>query len=144
MTLGYGAAIGTELAPPVALEEEGDWETYNAVLKAAVAHAPATVDTLAFSKRWLHFRQRHHGFDASLTVTFDFQLDHCTVRAAVATHHGAQVAETHWQGPIFDAGYRPAYDQAHIHEINHRLATRLYEAIAAKVPAADGLPAGGA
>jgi len=138
MTLGYVGSIDS--AQPALLEEEGAVETFKSLFKAAISKTYTEIETVSFSKKWHHFRQRNNGFDVSLQVTFHFRQDHFTVSEAVVSTHVSAGLETPWEGEVLNCIYLPGYDQNRIHEINYQFATRLYDFIAAQIAELDALP----
>jgi len=141
MSRGYSGGVLAAPAPPVQLEEAGDWEAFEAQFMAAIAVTQTTLGAVHFSKKWLHFRQRHNGFDMGLTVTFHFEPDHFTVRHTLFSHRSAAGPEASWQEEVFSSAYLSAYDHAHFHEINHQLASRLYDFVAARLAAPAAISA---
>ncbi|GAB3576668.1 Fic family protein [Hymenobacter daeguensis] len=132
MSRGYSGGVA-----PVVLDEEGDWHSFEAQLLAAVAGTRAALEEVQFAKKWLHFRQRHNGFDVGVRVAFRFHSDHFTVQHALFSQHSPTGPEALWQEEVFSSAYLPAYNYAHFHEINHQLAARLYDFVAARLAAAE-------
>jgi hypothetical protein len=139
MSRGYsGGVAGVPPAPPVVLEEEGDWHAFEAQLMATVVSSRGAIEQVHFAKKWLHFRQRHNGFDVGVTVAFHFHPDHFTVQHTLFSQRSpAGQPEASWQEEVFSSAYLPAYEHAQFHEINHQLASRLYDFVAARLAAPD-------
>jgi hypothetical protein len=141
MSRGYSGGVTTTApAPPAVLEEEGDWHAFEAQLMATVVGSRAAIEEVHFAKKWLHFRQRHNGFDVGLTVAFHFHPDHFTVRHTLFSQRSPTAGpEASWQEEVFSSAYLPAYEHAQFHEINHQLASRLYDFVAARLAASDAV-----
>jgi hypothetical protein len=139
MSRGYSGGVAAPPAPPLGLEEEGDWHSFEALLMAAVVGTQAEIGTVQFAKKWLHFRQRHNGFDVGVTVAFHFQPDHFTVQHTLFSQRSPAGPEASWQEEVFKSAYLPAYNHAHFHEINHQLASRLYDLVAARLATSDAV-----
>jgi hypothetical protein len=137
MSRGYSGGVAAPPAPPLVLEEEGDWHSFEALLMAAVVGTQAEIGMVQFAKKWLHFRQRHNGFDVGVTVAFHFQPDHFTVQHTLFSQRSPAGPEVSWQEEVFKSAYLPAYNHAYFHEINHQLASRLYDFVAARLATAD-------
>ncbi|MBO2011515.1 Fic family protein [Hymenobacter negativus] len=139
MSRGYSGGVAAAGAPPLVLEEEGDWYAFEALLMAAVVGTRAEIETVRFAKKWLHFRQRHNGFDVGVTVAFHFYPDHFTVRHTLFSQRSTAGPEANWQEEVFSSAYLPSYEHAHFHEINHQLASRLYDFVAARLATSDAV-----
>lgn len=140
MSRGYsGSVAALPPAPPAALDEEGDWHAFEALLMATVVGSRAAIEQVHFAKKWLHFRQRHNGFDVGVGVAFHFHPDHFTVQHTLFSQRSPAGPEASWQEEVFSSAYLPAYEHAHFHEINHQLASRLYDFVAARLLAPDAV-----
>ena len=84
---------------------------------------------------WKSFKGLERTFNQSVNFTFLFNERNFNIY--FAAYESSQGGTTH---SILQSNYKAIFDPARIHEINHQLANRVYDFIAAKVAEADSAP----
>lgn len=90
-----------------------------------------------FRFEWNVFRSRKSPFNIALLVDFTFNDYDFSVASRLVDFMSNRPLESH----LVTSVYKVEYDHARIHEINHQLANKVYDFIAAKVAEADTPPA---
>jgi len=129
-------------------DSNGNWVTHQIfTLDAAKSHAksifsksttPASDAYLRFD--WRAFRMLNKSFDLRTLVRFVFFKQNFIVNFSVFINTPTLDMENQEAETIFDSLYKEEYDLAKIQALNHQLATKVYDFIAAKVAEADSAP----
>lgn len=136
----YIGNITSALPQPIVIEVKLNHDSFKSSFREKISSVSADIEFINFSKKWLHFRQLNNSFDVGAFVAFEFKFDHFIVYEAVVTNYAPNSLETYWHKKVFESIYLPSYNIERIHEINHQLANKVYEFIAAKVAEADSSP----
>ncbi|QIX60749.1 Fic family protein [Hymenobacter sp. BT18] len=129
----FDNTVNVAQSPPAAIDT-------NTALKAADARFNSLdpLDLMSQAMllfRWETFRGLAETFDQTVNLCFVFTERRFNLLFAVyESQHGGQSQS------VIEADYKTSYDLVRIHEINHQLATKVYEFIASKVTEADSAP----
>ena len=84
---------------------------------------------------WEVFRGSEFSFSQSVNLFFQFKERYFNLQFAVYDSEKGGIAQA-----VFQSDYVAAFDNARIHEINHQLANKVYDFIAAKTAEAEASP----
>lgn len=113
------------------------------LIRENMAHNSNLVRSLVYVISWESLKKHSLFFNVSLGIRFSFRKTEFVISYGLAPINPQQ---THrWEidraNQIFRSPYQTEYDHAQIHEINHQLANKVYDFIAAKLAEADTPPA---
>ena len=125
----------TEARPPQQHLEEAIVDISARFERMGTSHL---IKYINMSLQWSDFQGMTSSFGQTLQLIFAFEHRQFTVAFAFHYEEDNQMPE---QQIVFTSPYKAEYDHARIHEINHQLANKVYDFIAAKVAEADTPPA---
>jgi Fic family protein len=105
---------------------------------AAFTESESTIGDIRLQFEWNKFRNLAIPFSQGASLNFKF--GQYSYEVEFATYERASSGYGYSPEVVFQSTYTATHDLAQIHELNHQLATKVYDFIAAKVAEADAAP----
>ena len=141
LSSGFIGAVYPIIGTTEWIENPSTAESFKEKVKLTILALNTDIETISIVKRWFHFRQKDNGFDVGLFITFKFALESFKVTIGVLSDFTTNSSKAYWTKDVFNSLYKTEYDHVQIQELNHQLANKVYDFIAAKVAEADTPPA---
>ncbi|WP_310393293.1 Fic family protein [Hymenobacter sp.] len=115
----------------------GTWKDTLDFAEKSFARARNAFDKVFFVLNWGGFKDNRVVLNLRLSIEYKFLPDNFKVAYRIG--EATSIDDSTWP-VVFQSFYKPTYDHVRIHEINYKLANKVYDFIAAKVAEADTSP----